>query len=186
MTSLKRGGLPMKSGAGSVYEFSARRLDGHSTSLGEFRGRVLLIVNTASQCGFTPQYAGLEELYRKHRDGGPEVLGFPCNQFGGQEPGSGEEIAAFCEHNYRVSFPMFAKIDVNGPSADPLYRFLKTAKPGLFGSRRIKWNFTKFLVDRTGRVVDRFAPATKPRELGGRIEELLLGQALPCPPILPL
>lgn len=163
----------MKSGAASVYGYSARRLDGRLISLSEFGGRVLLIVNTASQCGFTPQYAGLEELYRKHRDAGLEVLGFPCNQFGGQEPGSAEEIGAFCEDNYRVSFPMFAKIDVNGPSADPLYRFLKERRPGLFGSGSIKWNFTKFLVDRTGRVVDRFAPATKPRKLAGRIEKLL-------------
>ena len=163
----------METSAGSVYEFSARLLDGRSISLAEFRGRVLLIVNTASKCGFTPQYADLEELYRVHRDRGLEVLGFPCNQFGMQEPGSAEEIGAFCESNYGVSFPMFAKIDVNGPAADPLYSFMKENRPGLFGSGRIKWNFTKFLVDRTGRVVDRFSPATRPREFAGRIEELL-------------
>ena len=163
----------MGTGSGSVYDFSAHLLDGRTISLEEFRGRVLLIVNTASKCGFTPQYAGLEELYRAHRERGLEVLGFPCNQFGMQEPGSAEEIGVFCERNYGVSFPLFAKIDVNGPSADPLYRFLKQSRPGLFGSRRIKWNFTKFLVDRTGRVVDRFAPSTKPQDIAKRIEELL-------------
>ena len=174
MTSLKRGGLPMKSGAGSVHEFSARRLDGHSTSLGEFRGRVLLIVNTASQCGFTPQYAGLEELYRKHRDGGLEVLGFPCNQFGGQEPGSGEEIAAFCEHNYGVSFPLTEKVEVNGEQTHPVFKWLKSRLGGFFGSR-IKWNFTKFLIDRNGRPVKRFAPITKPEAIEPQIRKLLEG-----------
>src|SRR5579863_2027856 len=157
--------------AGSVYDFSAPLLDGRNLRLAEFKGRVLLIVNTASQCGFTPQYAGLEELYRAHRDRGFDVLGFPCNQFGNQEPGSAEDIGAFCERNYRVSFPMFARIDVNGASAHPLYRFLKESRPGLLGSERIKWNFTKFLVDRAGRVVDRFAPAKKPRDLAARIED---------------
>ena len=159
--------------AGSVYEFSAPLLDGRPISLAEFKGRVLLIVNTASKCGFTPQYAALKELYRAYQEQGFEVLGFPCNQFGQQEPGSAEEIGAFCDRNYGVSFPMFARIDVNGPSAHPLYRFLKESRPGLFGSQRIKWNFTKFLVDRAGHVVDRFAPATKPQELKTRIEELL-------------
>jgi len=159
--------------AESVYDFAAPLLDRRVMSLGEFKGRVLLIVNTASKCGYTPQYADLEQLYRTYRDRGFEVLGFPCNQFGTQEPGSAEEIGAFCERNYGVSFPMFAKIDVNGDSAHPLYRFLKQSKPGAFGSERIKWNFTKFLVDRTGLVVDRFAPATKPQDLAGRIEELL-------------
>ncbi len=142
----------MQPDAGSVYEFSAPLLDGRTISLADFKGRVLLIVNTASKCGFTPQYAGLEELYRAHKDRGFEVLGFPCNQFGAQEPGSAEEIGAFCERNYGVSFPMFAKIDVNGPATHPLYQFLKESRPGLFGSERIKWNFTKFLVDRTGKV----------------------------------
>jgi glutathione peroxidase len=163
----------MKVDAGSVYEFSAPLLDGRSVSLADFKGRVLLIVNTASKCGFTPQYAALEELYRAHKDRGFAVLGFPSNQFGAQEPGGAEEIAAFCQRNYGVSFPMFAKIDVNGPAAHPLFQYLKEKRPGLFGSERIKWNFTKFLVDRTGKVVDRFAPATKPQEIAGRIEELL-------------
>jgi glutathione peroxidase len=163
----------MKVDAGSVYEFSAPLLDGRSVSLADFKGRVLLIVNTASKCGFTPQYAALEELYRARRDRGFAVLGFPSNQFGAQEPGGAEEIAAFCQRNYGVSFPMFAKIDVNGPAAHPLFQYLKEKRPGLFGSERIKWNFTKFLVDRTGKVVDRFAPATKPQEIAGRIEELL-------------
>jgi glutathione peroxidase len=160
---------------GTLYGFSASLLDGRTASLAEFKGRVLLIVNTASKCGFTPQYAGLEELYRANKDRGFTVLGFPCNQFGEQEPGSSEEIGAFCERNYGVSFPMFARIDVNGLSAHPLYQFLKEARPGLFGSERIKWNFTKFLVDRNGNVVSRFAPATKPREIAARIDELLGG-----------
>jgi glutathione peroxidase len=161
--------------SGSVYDFSAALLDGSAMTLSEFRGRVLLIVNTASKCGFTPQYAGLEALYRVHKDRGFEVLAFPCNQFGAQEPGSANEIETFCERNYGVSFPMFARIDVNGPQAHPLYRFLKESKPGLFGSRRIKWNFTKFLVDRSGRVAGRFAPSTKPRDLAKQIERLLNG-----------
>jgi glutathione peroxidase len=159
----------------TLYGFSASLLDGRTVSLAEFKGSVLLIVNTASKCGFTPQYAGLEELYRANRDRGFTVLGFPCNQFGEQEPGSSEEISAFCERNYGVSFPIFARIDVNGPSAHPLYQFLKETRPGLFGSERIKWNFTKFLVDRNGNVVNRFAPATKPREIAARIDELLTG-----------
>ena len=163
----------MPTEAGSVYDFSAPLLDGRVVSLAEFTRRVLLIVNTASQCGFTPQYAGLEELYRAHRERGFEVLAFPSNQFGAQEPGSAEEIRAFCQRNYGVSFPVFAKIEVNGSSAHPLYRFLKQSRPGLFGSRRIKWNFTKFLIDRTGRVVDRFAPATKLQEITARVEQLL-------------
>jgi len=163
----------MQSGPDSVYGFSAPLLDGRHLSLAEFKGRVLLIVNTASKCGFTPQYAALEELYRTHRPRGFDVLGFPCNQFGAQEPGSAEDIAGFCKRNYGVSFPMFARIEVNGPAAHPLYRFLKQSKRGLFGSSRIKWNFTKFLVDRSGRVVDRFAPSTKPQDLAPRIEELL-------------
>jgi glutathione peroxidase len=158
---------------GSVYEFSAPSLDGRTMSLADFEGRVLLIVNTASKCGFTPQYAGLEELYRAHKRQGFEVLGFPSNQFGAQEPGSAEEIGAFCERNYGVTFPMFAKIDVNGPHAHPLYAFLTRSKRGLFGSQRIKWNFTKFLIDRSGHVVARFAPSTKPQELTARIEALL-------------
>lgn len=166
----------MEESQGAIYAFSGRLLDGHEASLEEFRGRVLLIVNTASQCGFTPQYAGLEELYRNYRGRGLEVLGFPCNQFGGQEPGSAAEIGAFCENNYGVSFPIFAKIDVNGADAHPLYRFLKRSKPGILGfvgSGAIKWNFTKFLVDRSGSVVGRFGPPTAPSKLAAKVEQLL-------------
>ncbi len=172
----------MSPGEGAIYEFSAPLLEGSTVSLADFKGHVLLIVNTASQCGFTPQYAGLEELYRARKDRGFEVLGFPCNQFGEQEPGSAEEIGAFCERNYGVSFPMFAKIDVNGPSTHPLYRFLKESKPGLLGSERIKWNFTKFLVDRGGNVVGRFAPAAKPQNLAASIDRLLNSKVPGCGP----
>jgi glutathione peroxidase len=163
---------------GAIYRFSAPRLDGHAGLLEEFRGRVLLIVNTASQCGFTPQYAGLEELYRAYKDRGLAVLGFPCNQFGRQEPGTADEIGAFCESNYGVSFPMFAKIDVNGSDAHPLYRYLKKCKPGILGalgSSGIRWNFTKFLVDRRGTVAGRYGPSTTPQSLSAKIEELLNG-----------
>ena len=134
---------------------------------------MLLIVNTASKCGFTPQYKGLEALYQKYRAQGLEVLGFPCNQFGAQEPGTEDEIASFCEMNYGVTFPLFAKVDVNGDGAAPLYRHLKAAKPGLLGTEAIKWNFTKFLVDRKGTVVERFAPNDEPAALAGDIEKLL-------------
>jgi len=164
--------------AETIHEFSAPLLNGSTASLSDFKGRVLLIVNTASKCGFTPQYAGLEELYRAYKSRGFEVLGFPCNQFGAQEPGSAEEIGEFCERNYGVSFPMFGKIDVNGPGAHPLYQFLKRNKPGIFGpvgGGSIKWNFTKFLVDQNGRVVARYAPATKPEKLVPPIERLLAG-----------
>ena len=157
----------------SIHDFSAHRLDGHETDLGEYRGQVLLIVNTASRCGFTPQYAGLERLYRDYRERGFAVLGFPCNQFGAQEPGDAAEIAGFCTANYGVSFPMFAKVDVNGDAVHPLYRWLKEAKPGLLGTEAIKWNFTKFLVNRNGEVVERFAPAVKPEALREAIEALL-------------
>jgi len=169
----------MEESVRTVYEFSAPLLDGHTVSLGEFMGRVLVIVNTASQCGFTPQYAGLEQLYRTYKERGLEVLGFPCNQFGAQEPGSADEIGSFCERNYGVSFPMFAKIDVNGASAHPLYRFLKQSKPGILGplgGRAIKWNFTKFLVDRNGIVVGRYASTKKPEDLAKPIEDLLGGK----------
>jgi glutathione peroxidase len=160
----------------TVYSFWAETLEGRATSLANFKGKVLLIVNTASECGFTPQYAGLEKLYRTYKERGLEVLGFPCNQFGAQEPGTAADIGAFCEQNYGVSFPMFAKIDVNGQEAHPLYQFLKKEKPGLLGplgGGAIKWNFTKFLVDRAGRVVDRFASTTKPESLVKPIEKLL-------------
>src|SRR6266568_3474987 len=181
MTSSQRGRIAgkMEENGRTVYEFSAPLLDGHTVSLGEFMGRVLVIVNTASQCGFTPQYAGLEQLYRTYKERGLEVLGFPCNQFGAQEPGSADEIGSFCERNYGVSFPMFAKIDVNGASAHPLYRFLKQSKPGILGplgGRAIKWNFTKFLVDRNGIVVGRYASTKKPEDLAKPIEDLLGGK----------
>jgi glutathione peroxidase len=160
----------------AVYAFSAEALDGHAVSLADYSGKVLLIVNTASKCGFTPQYAGLEELYRRFKDSGLVVLGFPCNQFGAQEPGTAEEIGQFCERNYGVSFPIFAKIDVNGAQAHPLFKFLKSEKSGILGAiglDAIKWNFTKFLVDRSGKVVERFAPATSPADIAPAIEKLL-------------
>ncbi|MGD0939922.1 MAG: glutathione peroxidase [Terracidiphilus sp.] len=158
----------------TVYDFSAPPLNGGPpVGLDQFRGQVLVIVNTASRCGNTPQYAGLEQLYRTYKERGLRVLGFPCNQFGGQEPGSATEIASFCERNYGVSFSLFQKIEVNGPGAHPLYQFLKKAKPGIFGSQRIKWNFTKFLIDRQGSVVRRYAPTTQPKALAAAVEELL-------------
>ena len=156
-----------------IYAFSAPLLDGREARLEEYRGKVLLIVNTASKCGFTPQYAGLERLYQSYKDRGFAVLGFPSNQFGHQEPGTAEEISAFCEKNYRVSFPIFAKIDVNGPGAHPIYRFLKERKRGLLGIGRIPWNFTKFLVDRHGCVVSRFSSRTDPKTIAPAIEKLL-------------
>jgi len=157
----------------SIYDFTATTLQGKAVSLADYRGKPMLIVNTASKCGFTPQYAGLENLYRSLRDKGLAVLGFPCNQFGAQEPGSAAEIGAFCEINYGVTFPMFAKIEVNGPRAHPLYDYLKSEKPGLLGTRNIKWNFTKFLVDRAGHVVGRFAPTTKPEDIEQAIAKVL-------------
>ena len=156
-----------------LYDHSATALSGEPTSLSAWRGKVLLIVNVASKCGFTPQYEGLEALHEKYGDRGFEVLGFPCNQFGGQEPGSSDEIAQFCETKFGVRFPMFGKVDVNGARADPLFTYLKTQAPGVLGTKDIKWNFTKFLVDRQGRVVDRYAPTTKPESLEGDIEKLL-------------
>jgi glutathione peroxidase len=156
-----------------VYDFAAETLDGKPAALADYRGQVLLIVNTASKCGFTPQYEGLQALYRKHKDQGFAVLGFPCNQFGAQEPGDAVEIANFCSLTYDVSFPMFAKVDVNGPRAHPLYGFLKHEKKGVLGSEGVKWNFTKFLVDRNGAVVERFAPTTKPEALESAVEALL-------------
>ncbi len=157
----------------TVYDFSAKTIDGKTRKLADYKGKVLLIVNTASKCGFTPQYKGLEALYKEFGKRGFAVLGFPSNQFGEQEPGPESEIAEFCEMNFGVTFPLFAKVDVNGDSAHPLYKYLTQAKPGLLGSEGIKWNFTKFLVDRDGNVVKRYAPTTEPREISADIEKLL-------------
>jgi glutathione peroxidase len=157
----------------TAYDFTAKTLDGQEVSLDAYRGQALLIVNVASKCGFTPQYAGLEELYRKHKDAGFTVIGFPCNQFGGQEPGDAAEIGQFCSLTYEVSFPVMEKVDVNGADAHPLFAFLKHEKKGLLGSEAVKWNFTKFLVDRSGEVVKRFAPTVKPQELEADVEKLL-------------
>ncbi|MHB8530630.1 MAG: glutathione peroxidase [Caulobacteraceae bacterium] len=157
----------------NAYDFSVRALDGAPAPLDRYRGKVLLIVNTASKCGFTPQYAGLEALRRKYEPRGLEVLGFPCNQFGAQEPGDASQIAEFCYLTYDVGFPMMAKIEVNGPRADPLWSWLKEQKKGVLGSAAVKWNFTKFLIDRDGLVRGRFAPATKPVALSAVIEALL-------------
>ncbi|MFM1802257.1 MAG: hypothetical protein RJA81_1609 [Planctomycetota bacterium] len=159
----------------SIYEIPVTTIDGNETTLEEFKGKVLLIVNVASKCGFTHQYKGLEQIYRKFHDRGFEVLGFPCNQFGSQEPGSEEEIKSFCSLNYDVTFPMFSKIDVNGSNEHPLYKFLKSEKGGLLGFDAIKWNFTKFLVDRNGNVVGRFAPTSTPESLENEIEKLVAG-----------
>jgi glutathione peroxidase len=148
-----------------IYAFEAVDIKGASVKLADYRDKVVLVVNTASKCGFTPQFAGLEKLYEKFRDRGFAVLGFPCNQFGKQDPGNNGEIEEFCQLNYGVSFPMFAKVDVNGPTAHPLFQHLKTSAPGIFGSENIKWNFTKFLVDKNGKVVARFAPLTKPEDI---------------------
>ncbi|MFC0407461.1 glutathione peroxidase [Roseomonas elaeocarpi] len=156
-----------------LYQFTARRADGGETPLREFGGKVLLIVNTASKCGFTPQYEGLEELQRRLSPRGFTVLAFPCNQFGAQEPGDDAEIAAFCTTRFSTSFPVFSKIEVNGDGAHPLFRFLKQAQRGVLGTEAIKWNFTKFLVNREGEVVERFAPTTKPAAIEGAIEALL-------------
>ena len=157
----------------SVYDFEAESLDGQPAPLAKHRGEVLLIVNTASKCGFTPQYQGLEALYRRFKDRGFAVLGFPCNQFGAQEPGDAGEISSFCSLTYDVSFPMMAKIEVNGPKAHPLYAYLKREKAGVLGSQGVKWNFTKFLVDREGRVVRRFAPVDTPEKIASAVEALL-------------
>lgn len=161
----------------TIHTFTIDDINGKPVKLARYKGVVLLIVNVASECGFTPQYAGLEKLRRKYQAEGFEVLGFPCNQFGGQEPGSEAEIASFCEVNYGVSFPLFAKIHVNGPRAAPLYRFLKKARPGLLGSEAIKWNFTKFLVDRAGDVVARYGPNIEPAAIAPDIETLLGAKA---------
>lgn len=157
----------------TVHEFTAKTIGGKDVKLSEFKGKVLLIVNVASHCGFTPQYTGLENLYRKYNSRGLEILGFPCNQFGGQEPGNEEEIKNFCNLNYNVSFPLFAKIEVNGPNTDPLYEYLKSEGKGLLGTKAVKWNFTKFLVNRQGLVVKRYSPRTKPEDLAKNIVSLL-------------
>ena len=157
----------------NVHDFTVERLNGKPDDLSAYKGKVLLIVNTASKCGFTPQFEGLEKLYQDLKDKGLVILGFPCNQFGKQDPGSNDEIGEFCQINYGVSFPMFAKIDVNGDGAAPLYQHLKAVKPGVMGSKRIKWNFTKFLVGKDGQVVQRFAPTDKPEAIRKHIEALL-------------
>jgi glutathione peroxidase len=156
----------------NAYDFEAAAINGELVGLGRYHGKVLLIVNTASECGFTPQYKGLEEVYQKFKERGFEVLGFPCNQFGKQEPGTEQEIHAFCERNYGVTFPLFSKVEVNGDNAHPLFKHLKEAAPGVFGTEGIKWNFTKFLINRDGSVYKRYAPQTKPEELIGDIEKL--------------
>jgi len=157
----------------SVYEFSARDIQGNNKDLADFKGKVMLIVNTASKCGFTPQYEGLENIYKDLKEQGLEILGFPCNQFGQQEKGSDTEIAGFCMKNYGVSFPMFSKVDVNGDNAHPLYDYLKKQSPGILGSKGIKWNFTKFLVGKDGQVIKRFAPTAKPKDIAKDIKALL-------------
>ena len=157
----------------TLYDFTVDDIAGQPVKLDRYKGKVLLVVNTASKCGFTPQYKGLEALYRKYKDQGLEVLGFPCNQFGAQEPGSEEQIATFCETNYDVTFPMFRKIDVNGDATAPVYKYLKNARPGLLGTEAIKWNFTKFLVDRTGNVVARYAPNDTPESIEREIAKVL-------------
>lgn len=156
----------------SVYDFSVETMAGDDKSLADYKDKVLLIVNTASECGFTPQFKGLQELYDTYKDQGFEVLGFPCNQFGGQDPGSDQEIAQFCEKNYGVTFPMFSKIDVKGEHAHPLFHYLTAEAKGML-TNQIKWNFTKFLVNREGKVVKRFAPQTKPEQIKQDIEKLL-------------
>lgn len=156
-----------------IYDFTVQTIQGVEESLQQYKGKVLLIVNVASKCGFTPQYKGLQALYEEYKEKGFMVLGFPCNQFMGQEPGTDEEIASFCELNYGVTFPMFAKIDVNGEKAHPLYRYLSEQVPGLLGSQAIKWNFTKFLIDRNGTVLKRYAPQVSPADLKADIEEAL-------------
>jgi glutathione peroxidase len=161
--------------ASTIYDFEAQQIGGKTVPLAQFRGKPLLIVNTASACGFTPQFAGLEELHRRYGDRGLVVLGFPCNQFGAQDPGSNEEIASFCQVNYGVSFPMMTKVDVNGPQAHPLYRWLTAEAPGLLGSKAVKWNFTKFLVGKDGRVLKRYAPQDAPEKLAKDIEAALAG-----------
>ena len=156
-----------------LYDFDATALDGKEVDLDDYRGKVVLVVNVASKCGFTPQYEGLEDLYRQYKDNGFEILGFPCNQFGAQEPGDAAEIANFCSTTYDVTFPMFAKIDVNGDDAHPLYKWMKGQKKGLAGTRNIKWNFTKFLIDRDGNVIERFGPQDKPEAIAKHVAAII-------------
>ncbi|RYX94491.1 MAG: glutathione peroxidase [Comamonadaceae bacterium] len=157
----------------SVYDFEARQINGTTVPLNEYKGKVLLIVNTASACGFTPQFGGLEALYKEYAGKGLVVLGFPCNQFGGQDPGSNDEIQSFCQLNYGVSFPMMEKVDVNGAHADPLFKYLTAEAPGLLGSKAIKWNFTKFLVGKDGEVIKRYGPQEAPKGLAKDVEKAL-------------
>ena len=157
----------------TVYDFKAKTIDGRDIALSDYNGKVLLIVNVASRCGFTAQYQGLQDLYDRFQKDGLEVLGFPCNQFASQEPGTESDIRSFCDLQYGVRFPLFSKVDVNGPTTHPLYEYLKTAKPGLLGSKRIKWNFTKFLVDRQGRPIKRYSPQTAPAAIEKDIQEAL-------------
>lgn len=157
----------------SIYDIQVRKNNGEDVNLSDYKGKVLLIVNTASACGFTPQYEGLQTVYQEFKESGLEVLAFPCNQFGKQEPGSDEEIAEFCDLNFKTSFPLFSKIEVNGDKAHPLYKLLKEEAPGILGTEAIKWNFTKFLIDRQGRVVRRYAPDVKPEKIVPDIKELL-------------
>ncbi len=157
----------------TIYDFKAKSIDGTTVDLSDYKGHVLLIVNTASQCGFTPQYEGLEGLYRKYREQAFSVLGFPCNQFGGQEPGDEDEIDYFCKTQYDIDFPMFAKVDVNGDDAHPLFKYLKKERPGFLGSGIIKWNFTKFLIGRDGEPIKRFAPTVKPEDIQDDINDAL-------------
>ena len=157
----------------SLYQFEAELLEGDTKQMSDYEGKVLLIVNTASKCGFTPQFAGLEKVYEKYKDQGFEVLGFPCNQFGGQDPGSNDEIGAFCQRNYGVDFPMFAKVDVKGPEAHAIFRYLTREAKGILGSESINWNFTKFLVSKDGKVLNRYAPTTKPESIEEDIEKAL-------------
>lgn len=156
-----------------IYEFSGKNIKGEDVPLKDYKGKVMLIVNTASKCGFTPQYKGLESLYKNYKDQGLEILGFPCNQFGHQEPGNADDIGEFCELNFGVTFPLFDKIEVNGPNTHPLYDYLKKEAPGLLGSGSIKWNFTKFLVDRSGKVVKRFAPTDTPEKIEKHVAKLI-------------
>lgn len=157
----------------TIADFTAHLPNGETISLADRLGKVVLVVNTASKCGFTPQYDGLEKLWRDYGDRGFEVIAFPCNQFGQQEPGSAEEIGEFCRVNFGLSFPLMAKVEVNGPDADPLWQWLKDSAPGIFGTKKIKWNFTKFLIGRDGRVVKRFAPSAKPEDIASEVEKLL-------------